>query len=459
MYQSQAFVKFFESGHPTPYSSPTHKPKDLDSLSQLDITEPDLNASMISSENSFDFESGQLPDTISSSDVSSVQHEVNSLNEIETNEENMDYLYEAAIEFSRAVQLEANCSYKEAFDKYKSGIDKLLTGAKNDSNDYRKKIAKQKAGKYLERAEQLYEVHILNQDETDFIDTSKVDNETKNMERPMNQLSRFKVIKILDYVMQIQDVTNKQCYVLKVIWKHSPNRFIYLPQNILYGVPLIGYFQSDDAIYLLLHLASGGKLWNYIKNYRVSKTRTFPSNLEDIFVEPTIKPLPINPILYSIESNSIEKEYSETCSEIVKKPESKNSNHSLEDLMNEYDNAIPSFDTLSSQDMDVMDLVRCSQQLLSSVSRTLDKSKSQHSELQNIAEEKPKEIIAEETAQVEINYIPITQKIERKVEVPQDSDAEADNEDYYLPEECIKQWARELVVAVHSLHKADIICG
>lgn len=43
----------------------------------------------------------------------------------------MDYIVEAAMVFSRAVQAEANGSYREAFDRYKAGIDKLLSGAKS----------------------------------------------------------------------------------------------------------------------------------------------------------------------------------------------------------------------------------------------------------------------------------------------------------------------------------------
>lgn len=46
-------------------------------------------------------------------------------------EGSMDYIVEAAMVISRAVQAEANGSYREAFDRYKAGIDKLLSGAKS----------------------------------------------------------------------------------------------------------------------------------------------------------------------------------------------------------------------------------------------------------------------------------------------------------------------------------------
>ena len=46
--------------------------------------------------------------------------------------------------FSQAVQEEVNLRYKEAFDLYKDGIDKLLSGAKNDFNERRKSISKKR---------------------------------------------------------------------------------------------------------------------------------------------------------------------------------------------------------------------------------------------------------------------------------------------------------------------------
>jgi hypothetical protein len=480
LYRCQAFSKFLECGHPTPNNSPSHKTKDVDQLIQPEIIELErepsiLEASIISTSSSFDFEIQEAQ-----SDISSVQNEC-----IDSVFESEDYLYEAAMDFSSAVIQEANCKYKEAFENYKLGIDKLLSGANNDVNEYRKRIAKQKAGKYLERAEKLYDNHILNQDETDFIfgatvtETDSSDelcNNIKNLERPFNQLSRYKVIKILDHVMQIQDVTSKKCYAMKTIWKHSPTRSIFLPNKVLYMVPLIAYFQSDDAIFLLLHFASGGKLWDYIKNYRVCKTKT---NLGDIFVEPSSDRKLVTDMSHKfVEPNKSadsgfmdleinDKDNKEFFFENVIKNQEKVHNF-LESILNDYDNVIPSFETLS-KDMDVSDLISSSQQLLDSVSNTLIKSQThvgedKSVEQSEICDKKDKIIeITDESLTLppslvvpESNF-KIKEKSDAAVIQPIDGDIVC--EENILPEECVKQWARELIVAVHSLHQYDIICG
>lgn len=486
LYKFEKWVKFFECGHPTPYNSPSHKSKDVDQIIQPEVIEIErensiMGSSIISTSSSFDFEIQEAQ-----SDISSVRNEVNSINESEItttqSDENVDYLYEAAMDFSSAVMEEANCKYKEAFERYKFGIDKLLSGAKNDVNEYRKKIAKQKAGKYLERAEQLYETHILNQDETDFIfgatvaETNKSNElcDIKNLERPFNQLSRYKVIKILDYVMQIQDVTNKKCFCMKTIWKHSPTRSIFLPQNVLYMVPLIGYFQSDDSIFLLLEIASGGKLWNYIKNYRVSKTKT---NLGDLFVEPSSSvdrklvtefPHKFVETNQSADSGFVESDLNDKDNkefffkDALKRQEKVHS--FLEEILNDYDNVIPSFDTLS-KDMEVSDLVSCSQQLLNSVSNTLKKSKIYPGEKEIVEnseswdEEVMVRVVEEEPV---LGTVSISSEEHLQIQQPQilpAIESATVGEENGLPEESLKQWCRELVVAVHSLHQYDIICG
>uniref|UniRef100_A0A182T001 PX domain-containing protein n=1 Tax=Anopheles maculatus TaxID=74869 RepID=A0A182T001_9DIPT len=69
----------------------------------------------------------------------------------------VDYLVAAAMIFSKAVEAEANGEYQRAFEQYKAGIDRLLSGAKDDANVTRRKIAKEKSCKYVAKAEEIYE--------------------------------------------------------------------------------------------------------------------------------------------------------------------------------------------------------------------------------------------------------------------------------------------------------------
>lgn len=50
-------------------------------------------------------------------------------------DEDADYIYEAALEFSRAVQAEVLSEYQEAYDKYKSGVERLINGTKGESSE------------------------------------------------------------------------------------------------------------------------------------------------------------------------------------------------------------------------------------------------------------------------------------------------------------------------------------
>lgn len=182
---------------------------------------------------------------------------------------NDDYIYEAALEFSNALQAEVNCDYKQAFDKYKKGIDCLLSGAKCDTNLERRRIAKEKTEKYLLKAEEIYDKYILINDQFEFITykdllqltpTTTLDNQHSSiyLERPISQLSKFKVVKIIDNCMQVQDVTDKKLYIMKVIEKfpvYKQKNIYFLPKNIPYMIELISFYPSENSIYLLLKQA------------------------------------------------------------------------------------------------------------------------------------------------------------------------------------------------------------
>lgn len=147
-----------------------------------------------------------------------------------------NYICEAAFEFSIALEEEVNHNFENAFAKYKTGIECLLSGVKTDDNSERKQIAKTKIDKYLKKAEYIYDncistdkriVEINSSSPTSSelsIDTLDGGGSIRSigntavscLERPISQLSKLKVVKIINSVMQVLDVTNKNCYIMKV---------------------------------------------------------------------------------------------------------------------------------------------------------------------------------------------------------------------------------------------------
>lgn len=430
IYRSQCFVKFFE-----------------DANSPKEPTDDDLESSTDNLVQSI--ESQQREQDTNVEIVAESQYTFDQLSL------NADYLFDSALSFSQAVQAEANLRYNLAFDLYKAGIDKLLTGAKNDLNERRKRIAKTKAQKYLEKAEQLYENYILQQQEIDFFIEDADDNETQSissLERPISNLARYKVIKINERIMNVQDCTDKKMYVIKVIWKSHTNRVLFMPQKIPYMVSLLSYFSTENVLFLLLPFVSGGLLWNYVKNYKPSSSQHH--QLEELFVEPpknqrmcakSLEPIEITgKVIKNTDDIDVQEEAFEALDEI----DSINIEENLE-LAHDEGSIIPSFDTLSN-DIDINDLMKVSQKLLQSVTKTLEKSIvmsiNENDEIRQIKQE----IVEEELLDVQKKSGP---------EIKDEQSSEQVESVTPLPEMMIKRWIAEIIVAVNSLHKNGIILG
>ncbi|KAG5680599.1 hypothetical protein PVAND_010094 [Polypedilum vanderplanki] len=432
IYRSQCFVKFFEDT-----SSKIESPM----LERSETFESSTNESIEEEEDSVD-----ETEAIESETTAIAAHL----------DEDIDYLYDAALSFSQAVQAEANLKYKNAFDLYKCGIDKLLTGAKNDNNETRKRIAKTKASKYLEKAEQLFENHILKEQENEFLIENSDFEETPSISTlncPYSNLSRFKVIQINDRIMKVQDRTDKKIYILKVIWKDHSHKVLFLPQNIPYMVRIINYYHSDNAIFLLLPFIPGGLLWNYI-NSSQSDASEHNSKIEELFVEPPQLPVHITNEISEIKSEQVVEipDLDEQIEESKNYLEQEKPTAILEQELN-----IPSFDTLTS-DIDVTDLMKCSQNLLKSVTKTLEKSivlsseinTEKKSETQQELEEEEEQEIAEEAVE----------EISAEIIIPKTKSTLIDETEVkQLPELMLKRWASEIIVCINALHKNGIILG
>lgn len=451
IYRSQCFVKFFEDGGNSPTESIKKGTEDngKDGMSSP-LDDASIDLSSLNSSIELD---GEL--LSQSNDTKVIALDETSFDPLSTG---FDYLYDAAMCFSQAVQEEANLRYKQAFELYKVGIDKLLTGAKNDNNEKRKRIAKTKAAKYLERAEMLYENHIAQLQEENFLlEAATIDDmpSVLALERPVNNLSRFKVTGVTDYIMRVQDCTDKKFYVLKNIYKDS-NCTISLPQSIPFMVKLISYYKTESSLFLLLPLVPGGLLWDYINNYSI-KTETKHMNLEEIFIDPPDIPKEQNDDKTSqalcqdeVDAQDIPIDLEIDVAEEIFPPDE----NRLDGFQSE-SAAIPSFDTLSSE-MDINDLMSVSQKLLQSVSKTLEKSQIQSKEKPAIEKKNDEVHINESLSSPEEDLL---EREKKSDEITESRTTEISTVIAQLPEPVLVQWASELIVAVNNLHKAGIICG
>lgn len=493
LYKMHSFQNFFEISHSiSSDDSPEHQRSPIEAIcEELDVPiQPELSLidpikdEMHSNKNNGTSISCSQDSSLASSE-DSCSSELNMSGCVEVEEvpvltqetatksldqvDSSDYIYEAALSFSEAVRFEANGNYRRAFENYKRGIGILLAGSKHDVIEDRKCIAKEKTKKYLARAEQIYEQYLTN-DETETTISDHVDSSNAtfthelSIERPIDQLSQFKVIKILETVMQVQHTMDKEIFIIKAIEKPSSNnlpQMICLPRNIPFMVNLVAYFQSEATIYLLLQQASGGRLWDYIRSYEPTKHTPLPNrtaSLASLFTEPSdtkskietcndngkyVNESPFMAMLNQYRNTDYSRSNSNTSSlsEVIANLESSAD--------------IPAFDVLS-QDMDVLDLVNCSQKLITSVSNTLDKSRSKHA---NTITESASAMV-QSTLEPTINNRAVAlQSSQRNDELPKCVNTTINGTQKRIPERSIKRWASEMVVCLASLHEKDILCG
>lgn len=264
LYKCHAFVQFFEASH-TPSTSPLKQrpsnniaaicndievlftpdyklidpEKDKDLSNEDDdivlVVSPSMTSSMVSSTPSSETTS-TCSEAVSLRGMECISvdtveqateaiRNVTPLVEVEAlipeTVQSSDYIYEAALEFSDAVRAEVSHHYRKAFDAYKRGIAKLIEGARNDVRAEERRVAKDKIQKYLSRAEQIHDCY-LTRDEVDGgarqVKMSKSNGAPigESLELPLGELARYKVLKVVHSVMQVQDTGDRKIYIMKV---------------------------------------------------------------------------------------------------------------------------------------------------------------------------------------------------------------------------------------------------
>lgn len=255
-------------------------------------------------------------------------------------------------------------------------------------------------------------------------------------------------------------------------------------------VSLVAYYVSDTNIYLLLEQATGGRLYDYIRSYN-----RHSSNIN----KPVIK-IPTIKFSKSFRAVSLRRSSTLDIPETQDKQSTKatkstniedddDDNFSFYDLLQSYyddapsktiksadfsDSSKQSYDeaphfNLIANDLDVNNILNCSQKLLKSVSTTLKR-------VQRTSEDEPTLLNTDIINTINNSIESLNDSDENlNVTLPIHSDAlnisdlikaeeghHIDCVDYLdvnqLPRAIIRRWFREIIFAVKHLHANDILC-
>ncbi|CAH1792119.1 unnamed protein product [Owenia fusiformis] len=191
--------------------------------------------------------------------------------------ESDDYLLQAANQISAAKDCEAAGNYQVAFGYYKNGVSILLKGVQGDSNEARLDAVRKKTAQYLLKAESLYKTHIAKQEEDEkrwasnssISPSVEIDPAVAHIQGPVSELRNYRVLGLIDKCMLTLDRSTQATFVLKVLHKTAPSTETktIVPRSCPYMVEIYKFYETESSIYLLLHHASGGKLWSYVSAY------------------------------------------------------------------------------------------------------------------------------------------------------------------------------------------------
>lgn len=200
-------------------------PQDRDCQSELNASYKDdvgnLNLERLPSIHSVLQESSDsLPEPVTPQNIQCNDQVVDRMHSVDS----FDYIYEAALQFSDAARAEVGGQYQDALKLYQLGIDKLNYGADLDVQPERRQIARDQSKKYLKKLKYIFKNLKLDDaidcQEVTVLERLEVDKQNAtnrvSMERPTHHLEKFKVIDILNTVMQVQDTSNGTLYIMKV---------------------------------------------------------------------------------------------------------------------------------------------------------------------------------------------------------------------------------------------------
>ncbi|MFH4977414.1 hypothetical protein AB6A40_004123 [Gnathostoma spinigerum] len=195
----------------------------------------------------------------------------------------LDYLYKAAQFISMAQKAELEKVYELAFNCYKGAVDALILGAQSEEDISKRNVARRKAAKYMNKAEQIYRQY-LSFDGTNFLfdswsSESFFDPNMIAFQGSPSSLRGYAVIKVLpslearNRVILVEEKYTGVRYVVKLLEKTSyPSKALYtsctiLPIQIPHMVHLVKFFDTENNIILMLEHIEGGRLWDFLSDY------------------------------------------------------------------------------------------------------------------------------------------------------------------------------------------------
>ncbi|XP_018571018.1 ribosomal protein S6 kinase delta-1 isoform X2 [Anoplophora glabripennis] len=177
----------------------------------------------------------------------------------------MQYIIDASVHINLATELENSKKYEEAFAAYETAIDILLKYGKDDPNYNHRQMVRYKANKYLIRAEKIFNMYLA--PEVKNLQLVEETPEQATTKRPLFDLYKFKVVKIISSGMLVLHSELQQLFYIKVIHKTTEflNENLVLPENVPYMVKLHYHYNCENALFLVLEYCSGVHLSEYLR--------------------------------------------------------------------------------------------------------------------------------------------------------------------------------------------------
>ncbi|XP_056646737.1 ribosomal protein S6 kinase delta-1 isoform X1 [Diorhabda sublineata] len=182
-------------------------------------------------------------------------------------DENVQYILDASVHINLASELEEDRKYQEAHIAYNTAIDILVKYGIDDTNYERRQLVKYKVDKYKIHAEKIYNMY-LSPEIKDLQFTTEPEEEEHPIKRPLFDLYKYKVVKILNNtgILVLHSELQKLFYI-KIIQKTSQflEENLILPKHVPYMVRLDSHYNCENAVFLVLEYCSGVKLSDYLK--------------------------------------------------------------------------------------------------------------------------------------------------------------------------------------------------
>lgn len=434
------------------------KPEHAESKAGVVFEDSVLDANVIShSQSSF---------TSSSDSAKVITHQktISDLGNILIDPKESDYLYAAGHTIHQALDYEVNGKYEEAFSLYRSCVGLLLSGVQEEKDAKRREAVRRKTAQYLLKAEALYNTYLTSKESSAKSEQGTLLShpgrsicESDDLQKCKElTLGDLKVIGIVGKVMLVQKIHSGETYVVKAMSKSGPLRMYAhshgnksqrkMSVRHLYAkypniVQLYRFFETADTIYLLLEYAQGGQLWDYISYYHSHK-ESFdfhtgkPNQINEMDGSKLKNDLSVNDCK-TYENGLTQGDLSEEDKPLLSKTRissTKFSNQADEDCFTNLSGFV------EQEKCTTIDAV----QSISGIESMVDGGGASETNKTSVQEK-----FSENVSGVSPNgQCFIFKKLDEYFELST----------HHLPNEYVKIWAAELVLAVAYLHTAGIIC-